>query len=116
MGEWWNVTIVIVAGLLTILNLVDKLVGWAKAVSKPQVDLEERVVKLEKTVEFEYKSLLADYEMRFKRDLQRIEEMEKSNKLTQKALLALMRHAIDGNNTDKLKTVADELSDYIVER
>lgn len=113
MSEWWETLIIIVAGVLTIFNLVDKIIGWVKDVKKPQTDLETRITKLEKAVEGEYRLIFADYEQRFKRDLERIGEIEKSNKLTQKALLALMQHAIDGNNTQKLREVANELNDYI---
>ena len=113
MNEWWETLIIGVAGVLTIFNLVDKIISWVKEVKKPQTDLEARIAKLEKAVEGEYRLIFADYEARFKRDLERINEIEKSNKLVQKSLLALMQHAIDGNNTTKLKEVADELNEYI---
>ena len=113
MNEWWETLIIIVAGVLTIFNLVDKIISWVKEVKKPQTDLEARIAKLEKAVEGEYRLIFADYEARFKRDLERINEIEKSNKLTQKALWALMQHAIDGSNTAKLKEVSDELNEYI---
>lgn len=114
--ESLGVILAICGGFLTIANVIDKLIAWIKDLKKPQTALEDRVAKLELLTEGEYKHLFADYEARFKRDLQRIEEIEKSNKLTQKALLALMRHAIDGNHTDKLKAVADELNDYILNK
>lgn len=114
--EWFSTTIVIVAGVLTVLNLVDKIIGWVKELKKPQDDIESRVEKLEKAIEGEYKLIFADYEQRFKRDLDRINEMERSNKIVQKSLLALMQHAIDGNHTDKLKAVAEELNDYILSK
>lgn len=113
MNEWWNLTVVIVAGVLTIFNLVDKIISWVKEVKKPQTDLEARIAKLEKAVEGEYRLIFADYEQRFKRDLERINEIEKSNKIVQKSLLALMQHAIDGNNIQRLKEVTEELNDYI---
>lgn len=45
-----------------------------------------------------------------------INAIKKSNKLTQRALVELMRHAVDGNNTEKLQKVADELNEYIYNR
>lgn len=114
--ETLGVILAICGGFLTIANVVDKLIAWVRDLKKPQNALEDRVEKLERQIEGEYRAIFADYEARFKRDLQRIEEIEKSNKLTQKALLALMRHAIDGNHVDKLKQVADELNDYILNK
>ena len=114
--EWWQTTVVIAAGLLTLFNLGDKFVAWVREMKKPQTDLEQRVVKIENKMELEYKALFQEYEIRFKNDLVRLDEIEKSNKLTQKALVELMRHAVDGNNTDKLKNVAEELNDYILNK
>ena len=107
--EWWQTTIVIAAGVLTLFNLGDKIITWIKEVKKPRSDLEARVEKLEQVIEF-------DYEVRFKRDLERINEMEKSNKLIIKSLLALMRHAEDGNNIEKLKEASAEIQDYMLNK
>ena len=113
--EWWQTTIVVVGGFLTIFNLVDKIINWIKEAKKPQTDLEARITKLEKVVEGEYRLIFASYEERFKRDLERINDMEKSNKLIIKSLLALMRHAETGNNVAKLKETSEELQNYIVD-
>ena len=113
MNEWWNITIVVAAGLLTVFNLGDKLISWVKEIKKPTVNLEERIAKIENKMELEYKVLFQEYELRFKNDMKRLDEIEASNKITQKALLGLMRHALDGNDKEKLQKVADELNDYI---
>ena len=57
--EWFSTTIVIVAGVLTVLNLIDKVVGWVKAVKQPQNDIENRLSTLERKVEGEYKLIFA---------------------------------------------------------
>lgn len=113
LNEWFNISIIIAAGLLTVLNLGDKIASWIKEQKKPNNELDLRVTKLEKTVDYEYKSLLEQYEVRFSNDLKRLDKMDESNKLTQRALLALTRHAETGNNTDELKKVSEELKDYI---
>ena len=116
MDEWFSTTIIIAAGVLTLFNLGDKLIAWIKELKKPTINLEERIAKIENKLEIEYKVLFQDYEVRFKNDLERLNEIEKSSKLTQRAILELMRHAIDGNNTEKLEKVADELNDYILNK
>ena len=113
LNEWFNISIIIAAGLLTILNLGDKIASWIKEQKKPNNELDLRVTKLEKTVDYEYKALLEQYEVRFSNDLKRLDKMDESNKLTQRALLALTRHAETGNNIDELKKVSEELKDYI---
>lgn len=114
--EWWQTTVVLCAGLVTVFTLWDKIESRVKAAKQPTKSLEDRVEVLERKIELEYKTILADYELRFKRDLERINEMERSNKLIIKSLLALMRHAEDGNNIDKLKETSAELQNYILNK
>ena len=100
--EWWETTVVIAAGVLTIYNLIDKIVTASKKAKEPTEELEKRVADLERKI-------LENYD-------KRITDIEKGNKVTQKAILALLEHSIDGNNTDGLKKAKDELSQYLVDR
>lgn len=42
--------------------------------------------------------------------------IDKGNRITQEALLALMAHAINGNDIDKLKNAKDKLENYLIEK
>jgi hypothetical protein len=112
----FELVIVIAAGLLTVFNLLDKLIAYGKKIKEPTDNLEERVSIIEKRMEIEYKALFAEYDLRFKKDLQRIEMLEEGNKVTTKALLALLGHAINGDNTDEMLAVKKELTDYIIKK
>ena len=93
---------VIAAGVLTSYNLIDKIVTASKKAKEPTEELEKRVADLERKI-------MENYD-------KRITDIEKGNKVTQKAILALLEHSIDGNNTDGLKKAKDELSQYLVDR
>ena len=114
--EWWQTTVVIVAGILTFFNLGDKINGWIKEQKTPTTALEARVEKLEKEMEFGIKVTFEKYEERFSRDLARINGIEDSNKIMLKSLLAIMDHEIDGNHVDQLKAARDELKDYMLNK
>ena len=114
--EWWQTTTVIVAGVLTVFNLTDKLVAYIKELKKPTTDLEVRVDKIEKELEFGIKATFDKYEERFSRDLARINGIEDSNKIMLKSLLAIMDHEIDGNHVDQLKAARDELQKYMINK
>ena len=45
-----------------------------------------------------------------------IESIEEGNKVTQKALLALLAHALDGNNTAQLQDAKEGLQQYLINR
>ena len=49
-------------------------------------------------------------------DNKRLIALEKSNNLTMKALLALLRHGIDGNDVDGMRKVKTELEEYLIDR
>jgi len=44
----------------------------------------------------------------------RLTTVEEGNKVIMKALIAIMRHEINGNSVDKLQTALDELNDYLI--
>ena len=49
-------------------------------------------------------------------DNKRLSALEKSNNLTMKALLALLKHGIDNNNIDSMRKVKTELEEYLIDR
>lgn len=49
-------------------------------------------------------------------DNKRLNNLEKSGTITMKALLALLKHGIDGNDVAEMKKVKDELEQYLIDR
>lgn len=43
-------------------------------------------------------------------------EIDNGNRITQKAILALMKHAINGNDIDSLRNAEKSLEEYLVEK
>jgi hypothetical protein len=50
------------------------------------------------------------------RDNRRLNSLDEGNRVTQQALLALMSHAINGNDIDKLSRAKDDLESYLINR
>ena len=46
----------------------------------------------------------------------RLTVVEEGNKVIMRALIAIMRHEINGNSTDKLQSALDELNEYLIEK
>lgn len=102
MSEWWATTVSICLGITAVISLVSLLTGIFKDYKKPTDDLEKRVSDLERKI-------LENYD-------KRITDIEKGNKVTQKAILELLKHSIDGNNVDGLKKAEKDLSDYLIDK
>ena len=47
-------------------------------------------------------------------DNARLKKLEEGTNITLKALLALLRHGIDGNDVESMKRVRDELQSYLI--
>lgn len=52
----------------------------------------------------------------FDRDNKRLNSLDEGNRVTQQALLALMSHAINGNDTEKLIRAKDDLENYLINK
>lgn len=44
------------------------------------------------------------------------DRIDKGNRITQEALLAIMDHELDGNSVDKLEQAKDKLQSYLIEK
>lgn len=95
----------LITSTAAVVSVVSAIVGKAK---EPGTERDERIAKLEARMDATEAHLDADN--------QRLKEIEDGNRVTQKSLLALMAHAIDGNEVDKLREARDELQKYLIER
>jgi len=103
----------LLAGILAVcagISCIAAAVGWIikaiNAAKQPAKRVEERLSALEQ------KS--AEYETYFINDKKRLEEMEQGNKVTQRAILALLSHGIDGNDIEAMKAAKKELQDFLI--
>ena len=70
-----------------------------------------KLVNRIKAPETEQYKLFTQY---FINDDRRFKEIEKSTKITQGAILALLKHALNGNNTKQLEDTTAELEAYLI--
>lgn len=98
----WLQLIVLVASVITLLVTI------GKTANKPNITQNQRLDELEewrKTVD----KRLIDGNTHF-------DQIDKGNRITQEALLALMQYTINGNDMDKLKNAKDKLESYLIEK
>lgn len=104
----WTVILGICGGIITILNTVEKLVGAGKAINAPNHEQDRRITNLETRCD--------EFDRYLRADKQRIEDLEMSLSMLMKVEFALLSHAINGNDLDKLKDVQSEMLDYLSKR
>lgn len=94
------------AGIITIVNCW-KAVKDVKAAS-PNTKQNEMLRLHEERLDI--------IEDRLNKGDDRFKALDAGNKATQRALLALMGHAINGNDVDQLRKAKDDLEKYLVEK
>lgn len=98
----WLQLIVLVASVVTLVITV------GKAAAKPNQTQNQRLDALEEWRE--------RVDARLEQGNDHFESIDKGNRVTQEAILALMSHAINGNDTDKLKQAKAKLESYLIEK
>jgi hypothetical protein len=105
----------LVAGILWICGTITAVAAAVtviiKAVQKakqPEKTQNERIEKLE--------HWRADVERMLDNDNKRLIAIEEGNRITQEALLALLGHAKNGNNTDQIIKAEQDLKQYLINR
>ena len=94
------------------IGVITKALDKARAPEKEQNDRldahEKRLNALD--------DIIVKFREYFDNDDRRFKEIEKSNKITQSALLALLKHSINGNDTESLKEARKNLEEYLIEK
>lgn len=108
MAEWWEITLVIMGAIITIFTIWEKVESRANKFREPTNAIETRVSLIEQKMN--------DYEIRFKRDKERLDDIEEINKLTLRATLALLNHSLTGNNEDEMNGVKKDLEKFLINK
>lgn len=104
--EWFNVTIVVSAGILTVFNLIDRIIQYANKPKETTDELKRRIENLERKTD-------EDFRQKFDNIDNEISNLKESNKVLIGGMLALLKHSIDGNNTEGLRKSEEELTEYL---
>ena len=59
---------------------------------------------------------LKKHDVMLDNDNKRLKLLEDGNRITQRALLELLKHGIDGNDVDGMRRVRDDLQQYLIDR
>lgn len=96
----------ICAAIVTISNAAEKIVKAYKAAKAPNEAQNARLDDHEKR--------LKAAEEKLDRDRDRLRDIDDGNRVTQRALLALLDHGIDGNNIKQMQDAKEALQDHLI--
>lgn len=105
---FWTVILAICGGIITIIGAVEKIVNAGKVINEPNVEQNKRLDALEARCD--------KYDEFFATDKHRMDTFEQSISIMMQAEFALLSHAINGNDIDKLREVHSSMMEYLTKR
>lgn len=102
-------TILTIGAVVTlIINIVKKLRAPEDKQNEKLKNHEDRIKSLE-----DQNKIFTQY---FINDDKRFKAIERSNKITQSAILALLKHSINGQDIESLKKAEKSLEEFLIEK
>ena len=105
-SEVYQIIMAICVTITTVSAAVAVIVKAYQLLKKPEHTQDERITILENEVET-LKQFLDN-------DNKRLKTLEEGNRVTQQAILALLSHALNGNDVDSLKDAKIKLENYLI--
>jgi hypothetical protein len=96
------------SAIVLLSNAAEKIVKAWKAAKAPNDRQDKRLTELERD--------MVDVKAKLERDKRHLDSIDESNRVTQVALLALLDHGIDGNNTKQMQHAKEELQNHLINR
>lgn len=114
-AELVSIILGICAAIVTIsaaIGVIAKLIIKARA---PEAEQNIRLDTIDKRLD-DIDKTIATFREYFTNDDNRFKAIERSNKVTQTALLALLKHSLNGNDIDSLKEAEKSLEEYLIDK
>lgn len=94
--------------LMTVCGTLTTVISLVNMMRSPKVKQDARIAELERR--------MAEHDDLFSKDNKRLLNIEEGNRVTQRALLSLLSHGIDGNSVPAMVKARDDLQQYLIER
>lgn len=107
--------VTIAAALVTLAAAVGVIVNLITKLKEPEKKQNDRIQHCEERLD-KMDVIVEKFQSYFSNDDRRFKEIEEGNKITQTALLALLKHSINGNDTKALKEAEKSLEEYLINK
>jgi len=104
----WTTILAIASAVVLLSNAAEKVVKAVKTARGPNIRQDERLEALEKWQKV--------VDGKLNRDNERLGSIEEGNRASQRALLALLDHGIDGNNIEQMQHAKETLQNHLINR
>lgn len=102
----WSALIAICAAVVTVSGAISVLVKFFTFLRRPEVKQNEHIDKLSAD--------MLSVQNKLESDKERLDDLETGLKYTLESLLALLTHALDGNDVDGMRKAKEHLNVYLL--
>lgn len=114
-SELISVILGICAAIVTISAAIGVIIKAIDKARAPETEQNKRLDIIDRRLD-EIDKTIAQFREYFTNDDNRFKAIEKSNKVTQTALLALLKHSLNGNDKESLKEAEKSLEEYLIDK
>lgn len=107
-AEIWTAILAIASAIVLLSNAAEKIGKAIQAAKAPNVKQDERLTDLE-----EWRK---GVDAKLENDKNHLDTIDEGTRVTQRALLALLDHSIDGNNIEQMQHAKEELQNHLINR
>lgn len=107
-AQVWTAVLAVASAIVLLSNAAKAIASAWQAAKAPNAKQDARLTDLEnwrKGVDFKLDN-----------DKKRLDIIDEGNRATQRALLALLDHGIDGNNIKQMEDAKEELRNHLINR
>lgn len=104
----WPLLLAVASAIVLLANAVEKIVKAVRAAKAPNAAQDARLDALE-----EWR---VGVDRMLDADKNRLDSIDEGNRATQRALLALLDHGIDGNNVKQMQDAKAALQNHLINR
>lgn len=101
------------AGIVTLSSAISAIANWINEARQPEYKQNERITILENRVDG-HDDMLNKYRRYLANDDERLKQIEESNHITQRGMLALLKHSINGEDVESLRKAEKDLEEYLI--
>ena len=107
-AEFWTAALAIASAIVLLANAAEKIGKLIQNIKAPNAKQDQRLTELE-----EWRK---GVDSKLANDKAHFETIDDGNRATQRALLALLDHGIDGNNIEQMQHAKEELQNHLINR
>lgn len=104
----WAVIAWIAAAIVLLANAADKIAAVIKNAKAPNAQQNDRLDALEEAMK--------QVQQYLTNDKKRLDSLDDGNRITQRALLALLSHGLDGNSIEQMEAAKAALEEHLINR